>query len=137
MEIYPEVKLRIRISANDVHYAGELVDGAHIMKLFGDVATELTIRYDGDEGLLRAYEKVEFLGPVHGGDFLEIIGKIVRVGNSSREILFEAFKVISSSNDINQESACDVLKPSILVAKAIGTSVVTKNKQRIKHKKKK
>jgi len=51
MEIYPEVKLRVRISAKDVHYAGDLVDGAHIMKLFGDVATELTIRYDGDEGL--------------------------------------------------------------------------------------
>ncbi len=132
--MYPEVKLRIRISANDVHYAGELVDGAHIMKLFGDVATELTIRYDGDEGLLRAYEKVEFLEPVHGGDFLEIIGKIVKVGNSSRKILFEAFKVISSSKDINQESACNVLKPTILVAKAIGTTVVTKNKQRIKHK---
>jgi len=137
MEIYPEVKLRIRISASDVHYAGELVDGSHIMKLFGDVATELTIRYDGDEGLLRAYEKVEFLEPVHGGDFLEIIGKIVKVGNSSRKILFEAFKVISSSNDVNQESACNVLEPPILVAKAIGTAVVTKNKQRIEHKKNK
>jgi len=134
MEMYPEVKLRIRISANDVHYAGDLVDGAHIMKLFGDVATELTIRYDGDEGLLRAYEKVEFLEPVHGGDFLEITGKIVKVGNSSRKILFEAFKVVSSSKDVNQESACDVLKPRILVATAIGTSVVTKNKQRIEHK---
>jgi len=134
MEKYPEVKLRIRISASDVHYAGELVDGSHIMKLFGDVATELTIRYDGDEGLLRAYENVEFLEPVHGGDFLEIIGKIVKVGNTSRKIVFEAFKVISSSNDANQESACNVLKPSILVAKAIGTAVVTKNKQRIEHK---
>ncbi len=134
METYLEVKLRLRISANDVHYAGELVDGAHIMKLFGDVATELTIRYDGDEGLLRAYEQVEFLEPVHSGDFLEIIGKIVKVGNSSRKILFEAFKIISSSQDVSQESACNVLKPPILVAKAIGTAVVTKNKQRIKHK---
>ncbi len=133
MEKYPEVKLRIRISSQDVHYAGELVDGAHIMKLFGDVATELTIRYDGDEGLLRAYEQVEFLEPVHSGDFLEIIGKIVKVGNSSRKILFEAFKIISSSQDVSQESACNVLKPPILVAKAIGTAVVTKNKQRIKH----
>ncbi len=132
METYPEVKLRVRISANDVHYAGDLVDGAHIMKLFGDVATELTIRYDGDEGLLRAYENVEFLEPVHGGDFLEIIGKIVKVGNTSRKIIFEAFKIISSSNDLNQESACDVLNPKILVAKAIGTAVVTKDKQRIK-----
>jgi 3-aminobutyryl-CoA ammonia-lyase len=134
MEKYPEVKLRIRISSQDVHYAGELVDGAHIMKLFGDVATELTIRYDGDEGLLRAYEQVEFLEPVHSGDFLEIIGKIVKVGNSSRKILFEAFKIISSSQDVSQESACNVLKPPILVAKAIGTTVVTKNKQRTKHK---
>jgi len=137
MEKYPEAKLRIRISTSDVHYAGELVDGSHIMKLFGDVATELTIRYDGDEGLLRAYEKVEFLEPVHGGDFLEIIGKIVKVGNSSRKIFFEAFKVISSSNDVNQESACNVLEPPILVAKAIGTAVVTKNKQRMEHKKNK
>ncbi len=134
MDKYPEVKLRIRISSQDVHYAGELVDGAHIMKLFGDVATELTIRYDGDEGLLRAYEQVEFLEPVHSGDFLEIIGKIVKVGNSSRKILFEAFKIISSSQDVSQESACNVLKPPILVAKAIGTAVVTKDKQRIKHK---
>ena len=132
METYPEVKLRVRISASDVHYAGDLVDGAHIMKLFGDVATELTIRYDGDEGLLRAYENVEFLEPVHGGDFLEIIGKIVKVGNTSRKIIFEAFKIISSSNDLNQESACDVLNPKILVVKAIGTAVVTKDKQRIK-----
>ena len=85
MEIYPEVKLRVRISESDVHYAGGLVDGAHIMKLFGDVATELTIRYDGDEGLLRAYEKVEFLEPVHAGDFLEVTGKIISTGNTSRK----------------------------------------------------
>ncbi|ABX12460.1 hotdog fold domain-containing protein [Nitrosopumilus maritimus] len=132
METHLEVKLRVRISANDVHYAGNLLDGAHIMKLFGDVATELTIRLDGDEGLLRAYENVEFLEPVYGGDFLEVVGKIIKVGNSSRKIIFEAFKIISSSNDPNQESACDLLESPILVAKAVGTSVVTKNKQRRK-----
>jgi len=125
-----EVKLRVRISAGDVHYAGNLVDGSHIMQLFGDIATELTIRHDGDEGLLRAYESVEFLEPVHGGDFLEVVGKIIRVGNTSRKILFEAFKIISPANNVNQESACDVLNPPVLVAKAIGVSVVTKDKQR-------
>jgi len=130
--MFLKVTLRVRISANDVHYAGNLVDGAHIMKLFGDVATELTIRHDGDEGLLRAYENVEFLEPVHGGDFLEIVGTIVSIGNTSRKIIFEAFKIISSSNDVNQESACNVLEPPILVAKAIGTAVVTKEKQRTK-----
>ncbi len=133
MKLDPEVKLRIRISNNDAHYAGNLVDGAHIMKLFGDVATELTIRFDGDEGLLRAYEKVEFLKPVYGGDFLEVKGKIIQSGNSSRQILFEAYKIISPSNDINQESACDIIEPPILIAKAIGTTVVTKNKQRKNH----
>lgn len=130
MELFPEVKLRVRIGTNDVHYAGDLVDGAHIMQLFGDVATELTIRYDGDEGLLRAYEKVEFLEPVYSGDFLEVVGKIVNVGNTSRKIVFEAYKIISSSQDKTQKSACDVLMPPILVATAIGTAVVTKDKQR-------
>ena len=132
METHLKVRLRVRISANDVHYAGNLLDGAHVMKLFGDVATELTIRLDGDEGLLRAYENVEFLEPVYGGDFLEVVGKIVKVGNTSRKIIFEAFKIISSSNDASQESACDLLESPILVAKAVGTSVVTKNKQRRK-----
>ncbi len=133
MEILPEVKLRVRISSGDAHYAGNLVDGAHIMQLFGDVATELTIRYDGDEGLLRAYNDVEFLEPVHGGDFLEVIGKIISVGNTSRKIIFEAFKIISPASNPEHESACDVLTPPILVAKAVGTAVVTKDKQRKKH----
>ena len=126
---FPKAKLRIRMSSNDVHYAGNLVDGARIMNLFGDVATELTIRYDGDEGLLRAYDSVEFLVPVHGGDFIEITGKITEVGNTSRKMTFEAHKVIAPAN-YGSESSCDVLDPPILVAKASGTCVVTKEKQR-------
>ena len=133
VEVLPEVKLRVRISSSDSHYAGNLVDGAHIMQLFGDVATELTIRYDGDEGLLRAYENVEFLEPVHGGDFLEVIGKITKIGNTSRKISFKAFKIISPANEADNESACNVLYPPILVAKAQGTAVVTKDKQRKNH----
>ena len=100
------------------------------MQLFGDVATELTIRYDGDEGLLRAYENVEFLQPVHGGDFLEVVGKIIKAGNTSRTINFKAYKIITPTTNSAQESACDVLAPPVLVAKAIGTAVVTKDKQR-------
>jgi len=71
---FPEAKLRLRMSSRDAHYAGNLVDGARILNLFGDLATELTIRYDGDEGLLRAYDQVEFLAPVHSGDFIEVTG---------------------------------------------------------------
>ena len=62
-----ECELNVRISLSDAHYAGNLIDGAHIMKLFGDVATQLTIQTDGDEGLLRAYDYVEFLSPVYAG----------------------------------------------------------------------
>ena len=130
MTKFPQAKLRVRMSSQDAHYAGNLVDGARILNLFGDVATELTIRYDGDEGLLRAYDNVEFLAPVHGGDFIEVTGKITKVGNTSRKIVFEAYKVIAPSPD--HQSACDVLDPPILVAKASGTCVVTKEKQRKK-----
>ena len=118
------------MSSHDAHYAGNLVDGARILNLFGDVATELTIRYDGDEGLLRAYDNVEFLAPVHSGDFIEVTGKITEVGNTSRKIVYEAYKVIAPAKDAANESACDVLEPSILVAKASGTCVVIKEKQR-------
>lgn len=127
---YPEAKLRIRMSSHDAHYAGNLVDGARILNLFGDVATELTIRYDGDEGLLRAYDSVEFLAPVYAGDFLEVSGKITKVGNTGRKMSFEAYKVISPAKEAEHDSACDLLEEPILVAKASGTSVVTKDKQR-------
>ncbi len=65
------VTLRVRMGAHDAHYAGELVDGARVLALFGDVATELLIRLDGDEGLFRAYEGIEFLAPVRAGDYVE------------------------------------------------------------------
>ena len=83
------------MSSHDSHYAGELVDGARILNLFGDLATELTIRYDGDEGLFRAYDNIEFLVPVYSGDFIEITGKIIKVGKTSRKMIFEAHKIIT------------------------------------------
>ena len=129
-ESLPQAKLRVRMSSHDAHYAGNLVDGARILNLFGDVATELTIRYDGDEGLLRAYDSVEFLAPVYAGDFIEVTGKITATGKTSRTISFEAYKVISPSTDKAYDSSCDVLEPPILVAKATGTCVVIKEKQR-------
>ena len=87
--------IRLRISAHDAHYAGDLVDGAKMLNLFGDVATELLIRSDGDEGLFVAYDKVEFLAPVHAGDYIEAHGRIVSMGNTSRKMEFEARKVIA------------------------------------------
>jgi 3-aminobutyryl-CoA ammonia-lyase len=82
--------IRLRMSAKDAHYGGNLVDGAHMVHLFGDVATELLIMHDGDEGLFVAYDNVEFLAPVYAGDYIEAVGEIVKVGNTSRKMVFEA-----------------------------------------------
>ena len=134
------VALRMRMSAHDAHYAGELVDGARILGLFGDLATELLIRLDGDEGLFRAYETVEFLAPVLAGDFIEATAQLVAVGNTSRKIQFEARKVITtaragwSGEDLSVRSlapsAAEVLLEPIVVARAVGTCVVPKSLQR-------
>jgi 3-aminobutyryl-CoA ammonia-lyase len=124
-----EAMIRVRIGAADAHYGGQLVDGAHMLKLFGDVATELLIRRDGDEGLFRAYDSVDFLAPVRAGDFIEVKGRIVEEGNSSRRMEFEAWKVIAPRPDIS-ESAADVLEEPILVCKATGTCITPKANQR-------
>ena len=123
--------IRTRMSAHDAHYGGNLVDGAKMLQLFGDVATELLIRYDGDEGLFCAYDSVEFLAPVYAGDYIEATGEIVSMGNSSRKMIFEARKVIAPRTDISA-SAADLLVEPIVVCRASGTCVVPKNCQRIK-----
>lgn len=123
-----DTTLKARMSQGDAHYGGQLVDGARILGLFGDAATELLIRHDGDEGLFRAYSSVEFLAPVHAGDFVEVRARIIRVGNTSREMAFEAWKVIAATPE-KGDSAAAVLSEPILVCKATGTCVVPKKKQ--------
>jgi 3-aminobutyryl-CoA ammonia-lyase len=128
-----ETKLRLRMGSHDAHYAGGLVDGARMLQLFGDVATELLIRHDGDEGLFRAYESVEFLAPVHAGDYIEAIGRIVKVGNTSRTIEFEARKVIRPlppGNGGIAVSSAEVLETPIVVCRARGTCVTPAAAQR-------
>src|SRR5437868_6266408 len=106
------VVLRARMGSHDAHYAGELVDGARILALFGDVATELLIRLDGDEGLFRAYESVEFLAPVYAGDYIEARGILTAIGNTSRRIDFEAKKVVRNLREPGvAASAAIVVEP--------------------------
>ena len=80
----PTSLIRLRLGQEDAHYGGNLVAGATQLKIVGDLITELAMRYDGDEGLFRAYESVEFLAPLYAGDWIEARGRIVGVGNSSR-----------------------------------------------------
>ena len=127
----PPVVLRLRVGAEQAHYGGGLVDGAFVLKLFGDAATELLIRHDGDEGLFRAYSSVEFLSPVGAGDYLEVEAELTRVGRTSREMRFEARKVIApAASDSSSLSSARLLDPPLVVARATGTCVVPLDRQR-------
>ena len=120
---------RLRLSQADAHYGGDLVAGGRLMELFGDVATELSVRQDGDEGLLAGYSSVSFLAPVRAGDFLEVTGRITRVGATSREVELEAFRYGSARPDVS-DSAADLVDPPEIVARATATVVVKADRQR-------
>lgn len=128
-----KVVLRYRMSAGDAHYAGELVEGAHIVTAWGDVATELAVRLFGDESLFLGYSEVRYTAPVYAGDFMEYSGWIEKVGNTSFTCRFEAHKVIElarGEKDGLADSAANVLKEPVLCAYATGTLVVKKPYQR-------
>ncbi len=105
------------------HYGGNLVDGAYGLGLFGDVATELCVRTDGDEGLFAGYTDVEFLAPLQAGDIIEATATLTRVGTRSRAMDFEARVVCRASPD-RGPSAADVLDPPVVITRAKGTVVV-------------
>lgn len=125
-----EVLIRERMGMEDAHYGGGLVDGAYLLQLFGDVATELLIRHDGDEGLFRAYDEVDFAAPVFAGDYIEVTGEITAVGNTSRDMEFVARKVVELDDEADSDSAARVLENPIVVCRARGTCVVPEERQR-------
>ncbi|MEI8408750.1 hotdog domain-containing protein [Kribbella sp. CCNWLW201] len=105
------------------HYAGNLVDGAYVLGLFGDVATEVCIQADGDEGLFASYSDVQFLQPLRAGDVVEVTATITRVGNRSRELEFSASVVCRGRPEVS-ESAAEVLAEPLVITRATGTVVV-------------
>ena len=120
---------RLRLSQADAHYGGGIVAGAKVMELFGDVATELCIRSDGDEGLFAGYSSVEFLAPLRAGDFVEVRGSIIRAGQTSREMTFEVARYAVARPDVS-DSAADVLGEPEVIARATGTCVIKRDRPR-------
>jgi 3-aminobutyryl-CoA ammonia-lyase len=116
-----KVTHRRYVSFDDSHYAGNLVDGAFVMKLFGDVATHLLIVTDSNEGLFASYSDVQFLEPVRGGDVIEVTARIDSVGTRSRRIEFEAMVLARSSDQHGNSTLLSIPCP---VASAVGTVVV-------------
>jgi 3-aminobutyryl-CoA ammonia-lyase len=125
----PDSRLGLRVTHrryvpySHAHYAGNLVDGAYVLALFGDAATELCIRSDGDEGLFAAYSDVRFIAPVRAGDVVEVSASISRVGNRSRTVEFSCAVLCRGRPDKN-DSAAEVLDPPVVAVVATGTVVV-------------
>lgn len=115
----------MRVGAKDAHYAGGLVDGARILQLFGDATTELMARTDGDEGLLAAYQSVEFLAPTHAGDFLEIRARLLEKGRSSRVVELTALRYITPG----AATSLQVLEEPVTVCRARMVAVVPLERQ--------
>ena len=111
------------VDHSHAHYGGGLVDGAFVLGLFGDAATELCIRTDGDEGLFAAYSEVAFEAPVLAGDVVEVVAELDRVGNRSRGVRFVASVVCRADPD-RGPSAARVLDPPLVAVVAHGTVVV-------------
>ena len=105
------------------HYGGNLVDGAYVLGLFGDVATELCIRTDGDEGLFAGYADIRFLAPVQAGDVLEVSAEVTAVGRRSRTLALRALVTCRATPDVSP-SAAAVLPEPLEVVTAVGTVVV-------------
>jgi 3-aminobutyryl-CoA ammonia-lyase len=132
MSELPTAFIRMRLGQEDAHYGGNLVAGATQLRIVGDLITELAMKYDGDEGLFRAYESVEFLAPLYAGDWIEARGRIVRVGTTSRTCEFEVWKVGAARTDVG-ESAAEFLDEPVLTLRAVGTTVVPTAHQRFPH----
>ena len=111
------------VPASHAHYGGNLVDGAYVLALFGDVATEAAIRMDGDEGLFASYSDVQFREPVLAGDVIEVTATVVRTGRRSRGLTFEA-RVVCRADPDRGPSASRVLDEPVIVVTATGTVVV-------------
>jgi len=128
----PTAHIRRRLGSEDAHYGGNLVAGAKQLEVIGDLITELAMRYDGDEGLFRAYGSVEFLAPLYAGDWIEARGRVVSVGNTSRTCEFEVWKIGGARPDVS-DSAAEFLDEPVLTCRAMGTTVVPEQQQRFPH----
>ena len=111
------------VSRSEAHYGDNLVDGAYSLALFGDVATELCIHTDGDEGLFAGYQSVEFLAPVYGGDVIEATATLTTVGTRSRQLTFEA-RIVCRATPEQGASTATIVDPPLIATRAIGTVVV-------------
>ena len=123
-QVGTRVTHRRYVPYSHAHYAGNLVDGAYSLGLFGDVATEMCILTDGDEGLFASYSDVQFQAPVRAGDVLEITCEITRVGSRSRELAFSVYVVTRGAATAERPGAAAFLGEPILATTATGTVVV-------------
>lgn len=124
-------KWHFRLGREEAHYSEDMIAGGYIAKKFGDVATELMVRQDGDGGMLAVLEKIEFKKPLYAGDYVEIIGRVIHVGNTSRRMEFEMYRIGGHRNVGAHGSSGDIDESApVLIASGSAVGVVSKEKQR-------
>lgn len=125
-----KVTHRFRVGTEAVHYGGNVVPGAFVLQAFGDLGTEMNLCEAGDEGLLRAYESLEFLAPVYAGDFLEVSGRTLSLGNTSRRREYVA-RVYARTHDVGPHASSGaLLDEPIVVARGIAVVVIPRDRDR-------
>jgi len=123
---FAEVELRV-----DSHYTDGVVSLGTIVEMFGIAGTKLAYMIDGDGGLMRAFESVEFLGPVYHGDFVRATARLLAVGRTSRRRSYELHVTARTMGVGPLLTSGEVLAPPILVARGLGTSVTPLDRQRL------
>ncbi|MGE0715576.1 MAG: hotdog fold domain-containing protein [Alphaproteobacteria bacterium] len=121
-----EIEVRV-----DSHYADGVVSLGTIVELFGMAGTKLAYMLDGDGGFMRAFDNVEFLAPVHHGDFVRVTARLLAVGRTSRRRSYEAHVVARTFGMGPERSHGALVDPPILAARATGTTVTPLDRQRL------
>lgn len=116
-----ESMIRVRMSSSDAHYAGELVNGSRTVEYMGDVATNLMIMHDGNEGTCIGYDSIRFTAPTYAGDFIEVVGRIIGVCGNKRKVQMRSFKIAENARIPEQDSAVNVLEEPVMTVETIAT----------------
>lgn len=67
------------------------VHGGEIMKMMDDVAGIVAFKHAKSNGVTARVDSLEFIHPIHIGNYVKCIGQMTFVGNSSMEVLVTVF----------------------------------------------
>ncbi|MCC9296059.1 acyl-CoA hydrolase [Clostridium sp. WLY-B-L2] len=119
MESIKTYSFRYRMSSKDEFYGGGIVNGSRSITLMGDLADSIASKKFGNIGRCKAVPNVRLFYPVHAGDYMEFVGRIIESKENEITIECRSYIVITKPEDAPFESSVDVLENPILSTVAI------------------